>query len=76
MRPGKCFRLTTQAVFGRDLPQVTVPEMQRSDLTGMVLQVCGKGGEGGREGGSWCCRCVRVGGWGRVCGRDEALRLD
>ena len=39
VRPGKCFRLVPQEVFDREVPPVTVPEMQRSDLTAMVLQV-------------------------------------
>lgn len=39
VRPGKCFRLTTHSAYESELPTVTVPEMQRSDVTGMVLQL-------------------------------------
>lgn len=39
MRPGHCFRLCTEEDFQRVLPDTTVPEMQRSDLAGTVLQL-------------------------------------
>lgn len=38
MRPGHCLRLCTEESFDA-LPAVTVPEMQRSDLSGVVLQL-------------------------------------
>lgn len=38
VRPGKAFRLCTAQDYAK-LPDVTVPEMQRSELQGMVLQV-------------------------------------
>ncbi|MCO5610849.1 hypothetical protein L7F22_065091 [Adiantum nelumboides] len=38
-RPGKCYRLYTEAVFENELPAVTVPEIQRSSLTGAVLHL-------------------------------------
>lgn len=37
-RAGKCFRLYTEDAFDR-LPEVTVPEIQRSNLAPMVLQL-------------------------------------
>eukprot|EP00834_Sanchytrium_tribonematis_P007749 NODE_755_length_4181_cov_0.632533.p1 type:complete len:722 gc:universal NODE_755_length_4181_cov_0.632533:3817-1652(-) len=37
-RPGKCFRLYTEASFNDLIPQ-TYPEMQRSNLTHVVLQL-------------------------------------
>lgn len=33
-RPGKCFRLYTRKYFDRDMPNVTVPEIQRTCLAG------------------------------------------
>ena len=39
VRPGKAFRLCTAEDYAK-LPDVTVPEMQRAELQGMVLQVC------------------------------------
>ena len=57
VRPGKCFRLTSAEAFEQLLPEVTVPEMQRSDLMAMVLQVrhvvtvLGVEAVGGRGGG-------------------------
>lgn len=39
VRSGMCFRLATLEDYDSKLPTVTVPEMQRSDLTGMVLQL-------------------------------------
>ncbi|MCO5570234.1 hypothetical protein L7F22_023953 [Adiantum nelumboides] len=38
-RPGKCYRLYTEAVFENELPAVTVPEIQRSSLSGAVLHL-------------------------------------
>ncbi len=38
VRPGKAFRLCTAADYAK-LPDATVPEMQRAELQGMVLQV-------------------------------------
>ncbi|KAG2488343.1 hypothetical protein HYH03_013033 [Edaphochlamys debaryana] len=38
VRAGHCFRLCTEEAFA-SLPKVTVPEMQRSNLVGMVLQL-------------------------------------
>ncbi|MEW5297962.1 MAG: hypothetical protein WDW36_001135 [Sanguina aurantia] len=39
VRAGHCFRLLTQAHYQQLLPATSVPEMQRSDLTSMVLQL-------------------------------------
>ncbi|GMH34493.1 hypothetical protein BSKO_02327 [Bryopsis sp. KO-2023] len=39
VRPGHCFRLTTEADFDSKLREATVPEVQRSDLTSTVLQL-------------------------------------
>ncbi|KAL4435416.1 hypothetical protein ABPG77_006178 [Micractinium sp. CCAP 211/92] len=39
VRPGHCFRLCTEEDFESKLPATTVPEMQRSDLSGAVLQL-------------------------------------
>ncbi|GIL60047.1 hypothetical protein Vafri_14666 [Volvox africanus] len=39
MRAGHCFRLCTEGDFANQLPEVTVPEMQRSNLVSMVLQL-------------------------------------
>lgn len=36
--PGKCFRLFPEAAF-HDLPETTVPEIQRSNLASVVLQL-------------------------------------
>jgi ATP-dependent RNA helicase DDX35 len=38
LRPGKCFRLCTELDFGR-LPEQETPEMLRSDLASLVLQL-------------------------------------
>lgn len=38
-RPGKCYRLYTESMFQNELPAVTVPEIQRSSLTGAVLHL-------------------------------------
>ncbi|XP_043723742.1 probable pre-mRNA-splicing factor ATP-dependent RNA helicase DEAH4 isoform X2 [Telopea speciosissima] len=35
--PGKCYRLYPSFVYLEELPEVTVPEIQRSSLTGSVL---------------------------------------
>ena len=37
-KPGKCFRLYTEAAYDQ-LPEVTVPEIQRSNLAPVVLQL-------------------------------------
>ncbi|KAI4102666.1 MAG: hypothetical protein L6R37_004256 [Teloschistes peruensis] len=37
-KPGKCFRLYTEASYS-SLPQVTVPEIQRSNLAPVILQL-------------------------------------
>lgn len=37
-KPGKCYRLYSEAVF-RDLPDSTVPEIQRSNLAPAILQL-------------------------------------
>ncbi|KAF9887469.1 hypothetical protein FE257_010186 [Aspergillus nanangensis] len=37
-KPGKCFRLYTQDVFDQ-LPDATVPEIQRSNLAPMIMQL-------------------------------------
>ncbi|KAL4419831.1 hypothetical protein ABPG75_006929 [Micractinium tetrahymenae] len=39
VRPGHCFRLCTEEDYESKLPATTVPEMQRSDLSGAVLQL-------------------------------------
>lgn len=39
VRPGHCLRLCTEGDFEQKLPATTVPEMQRSDLSGTVLQL-------------------------------------
>ena len=38
-RPGKCFRLYTEASFGADLLEQTYPEILRSNLGSVVLQL-------------------------------------
>ncbi len=38
-QPGKCFRLYTEASFGRDLQEQTYPEILRSNLGSVVLQL-------------------------------------
>ena len=38
-RPGKCFRLYTEASFKRDLQEQTYPEILRSNLGSVVLQL-------------------------------------
>jgi pre-mRNA-splicing factor ATP-dependent RNA helicase DHX15/PRP43 len=42
-RPGKCFRLYTAASFTNQLPEQTVPEIQRSDLASVVLSMLAAG---------------------------------
>ena len=37
-KPGKCYRLYTEAAF-QNLPQATVPEIQRSNLAPVILQL-------------------------------------
>ncbi|KAJ5546912.1 hypothetical protein N7494_004497 [Penicillium frequentans] len=37
-RPGKCFRLYTQQTYGQ-LPEATVPEIQRANLAPIVMQL-------------------------------------
>ena len=37
-KPGKCFRLYTQSAF-ENMPNVTVPEIQRSNLASTILQL-------------------------------------
>eukprot|EP00877_Chromochloris_zofingiensis_P010555 jgi/Chrzof1/5753/Cz16g14170.t1 len=39
VRPGHAFRLCTEEAFSKLLPVATVPEMQRSDLAGLLLQL-------------------------------------
>jgi len=39
VRPGKCFRLCTQRAYEAELPAVSVPEMQRSELSRVILQL-------------------------------------
>lgn len=39
IRAGKCFRLYTEASFVANMPVRTVPEMQRSNLASVVLQL-------------------------------------
>lgn len=38
-RPGKCFRLYTEASFKKDLQEQTYPEILRSNLGSVVLQL-------------------------------------
>lgn len=37
-KPGKCFRLYTEAAYG-NLPEATIPEIQRSNLAPIILQL-------------------------------------
>ncbi|KAK9828606.1 hypothetical protein WJX72_001006 [[Myrmecia] bisecta] len=39
VRPGHCLRLCTEETYERELRAATVPEMQRSELAGTVLQL-------------------------------------
>ena len=36
-QPGKCFRLYTQKFYEREMPAVTVPEIQRTSLLSATL---------------------------------------
>ncbi|KAK0941325.1 hypothetical protein LTR29_007169 [Friedmanniomyces endolithicus] len=38
-KPGKCYRLYTEAAYTHTMPETTVPEIQRSDLAPLVLQL-------------------------------------
>lgn len=38
-RPGKCFRLYTESSFKKDLQEQTYPEILRSNLGNVVLQL-------------------------------------
>jgi hypothetical protein len=38
-QPGKCFRLYTETSFGKDLQEQTYPEILRSNLGSVVLQL-------------------------------------
>lgn len=38
-QPGKCFRLYTEASFKKDLQEQTYPEILRSNLGSVVLQL-------------------------------------
>ena len=42
-RPGKCYRLYTETDFNRIFPEQTIPEIQRTDLTTVVLQLLAAG---------------------------------
>ena len=64
-KPGKCFRLYTEASFYKDLQEQTYPEILRSNLGSVVLQLKklgiddlvseggGAGGRAGLLGGCW-----------------------
>lgn len=39
VRPGHAFRLCTEESWQQLLPEASVPEMQRSDLAGLLLQL-------------------------------------
>jgi ATP-dependent RNA helicase DDX35 len=39
VRPGHAFRLCTEEAYQQLLPDASVPEMQRSDLAGLLLQL-------------------------------------
>src|SRR5262245_53182280 len=39
VKPGKCYRLMTEADYERFLPLQTVPEIQRTNLASVVLQL-------------------------------------
>jgi hypothetical protein len=69
VRPGHCFRLCTEDAFASLLPEAGAPEMQRSDLSGMLLQLKARGAA--RPGAFWAR--------GRVLGafgRARLLRFD
>ncbi|KAK1070525.1 hypothetical protein LTR33_010632, partial [Friedmanniomyces endolithicus] len=38
-KPGKCYRLYTESAYTHTLPETTVPEIQRSNLAALVLQL-------------------------------------
>ncbi|KAK9456427.1 P-loop containing nucleoside triphosphate hydrolase protein [Dipodascopsis uninucleata] len=38
-KPGKCFRLYTQSTFDNEMPDASIPEVQRSNLTLTILQL-------------------------------------
>ncbi|TKA42649.1 hypothetical protein B0A54_07492 [Friedmanniomyces endolithicus] len=38
-KPGKCYRLYTEAAYTHTMPETTVPDIQRSDLAPLVLQL-------------------------------------
>ncbi|KAI9753468.1 MAG: hypothetical protein M4579_005152 [Chaenotheca gracillima] len=38
-KPGKCFRLYTEEAFRNSLPETTIPEIQRSNLAPVLLQL-------------------------------------
>lgn len=39
VRAGKCYRLCTEEVYSSQLLEMTIPEMQRAELTSVVLQL-------------------------------------
>ena len=39
VQPGKCFRLTTEKLFYDLLPKSTIPDIQRTNLVWIVLQI-------------------------------------
>uniref|UniRef100_A0A1D1ZDH0 RNA helicase n=1 Tax=Anthurium amnicola TaxID=1678845 RepID=A0A1D1ZDH0_9ARAE len=39
VRPGKCFRLYTEEYFVKEMPAEGIPEMQRSNLVSLVIQL-------------------------------------
>ena len=39
MWPGKCYRLYSESEFNKTLDENTAPEIQRSDLTTLLLQI-------------------------------------
>jgi len=39
VRPGKCYRLYSESEFNKTLDENTAPEIQRSDLTTLLLQI-------------------------------------
>lgn len=38
-KPGKCFHLYTQQAYDEQMPEATVPEIQRSNLAPMIMQL-------------------------------------
>ncbi|KAJ9517335.1 hypothetical protein QJQ45_016702 [Haematococcus lacustris] len=75
VRAGKAFRLCTEEHFKQLLPAVTVPEMQRSDLSSMVMQA---GGDGALLATSlsqccWvCCWCSQL----KALGIDNIMKFE